>query len=91
LELETLSDNLKYTYKEFSVDIINILYKVGLENKKVIFLFSEKQMNINDIFLDDINNLIQTGEIPGLLQKENYDFIYQKLFRESESRKLEAY
>ena len=91
MELETLSDNLKYTYKEFSVDIINILYKVGLENKKVIFLFSEKQMNINDIFLDDINNLIQTGEIPGLLQKENYDFIYQKLFRESESRKLEAY
>jgi dynein heavy chain len=76
LEFETLSDNLKYTYKEFSVDIINILYKVGLENKKVIFLFSEKQMNINDIFLDDINNLIQTGEIPGLLQKENYDYIY---------------
>lgn len=76
MEFETLSDNLKYTYKEFSVDIINILYKVGLENKKVIFLFSEKQMNINDIFLDDINNLIQTGEIPGLLQKENYDYIY---------------
>ena len=82
---------MKYTYKEFTTDMINILYKSGIENKKVLFLFSEKQMNIKDLFLDDINNLIQTGEISGLLQKEHLDFINQSHLKDSESRRVDAY
>jgi dynein heavy chain len=54
-----------YRQKEWYEDIKNMLKKCALEEEKVQFLFSDTQI-VFESFLEDINNLLNTGEIPNL-------------------------
>jgi dynein heavy chain len=40
-----------------------------LENKSVVFLFSDTQI-VKESFLEDINNLLNSGEIPNLFPQD---------------------
>lgn len=54
-----------YREKEFHEDIKNLLKKSGLEGEPQAFLFSDTQI-VRESFLEDINNLLNSGEIPNL-------------------------
>ena len=38
----------------------------------MVFLFSDTQI-IQETFLEDINNILNTGEVPNLLKQEDID------------------
>ena len=58
-----------YKEKEFQEDIRQLLKRCGLENKSIVFLFSDTQI-VKESFLEDINNLLNSGEIPNLFPQD---------------------
>lgn len=58
-----------YREKEFHEDIKKLLMKSGVENEPQVFLFSDTQI-VKESFLEDINNLLNSGEIPNLFPTE---------------------
>ncbi|KAL7748727.1 hypothetical protein RI367_005881 [Sorochytrium milnesiophthora] len=54
-----------YTVSDWHDDIKKILKKAGGEGKPVVFMFSDTQIQ-QESFLEDISNLLNSGEIPNL-------------------------
>ena len=54
-----------YRQKEWYEDIKKMLRNCGLEDQTIQFLFSDTQI-VFESFLEDINNLLNSGEIPNL-------------------------
>lgn len=54
-----------YREKEFHEDIKKLLLKTGVEVDPQVFIFSDTQI-VKESFLEDINNLLNSGEVPNL-------------------------
>ncbi|KAG4091689.1 dynein heavy chain and region D6 of dynein motor-domain-containing protein [Neocallimastix lanati (nom. inval.)] len=54
-----------YGQDEWREDLKKLLIKAGGEGKKCLFLFSDSQVK-EESFLEDINNLLNTGEVPNI-------------------------
>jgi dynein heavy chain, axonemal len=50
------------------------MFLTGIEGKPYSFIMTDTQI-INESFLEDINNLLNTGEVPNLMQPEDRDKI----------------
>lgn len=57
-----------YSEKEFREDIFNMMKLVVFEDKNVCFGLSDGQI-LDEAFLESINNLLNSGEIPGLIKR----------------------
>jgi dynein heavy chain len=66
-EMKNFSIEITKSYrdKEFHEDIRGLLRKSAIENEPQVFLFSDTQI-VKESFLEDINNLLNSGEIPNL-------------------------
>jgi hypothetical protein len=51
-----------YGNNEWKDDLKRVLMKAGLEDKATVFLFSDTQI-IYESFLEDINNILNSGEV----------------------------
>lgn len=58
-------------FKEFMKEL---MFSAGIDGEKVCFTMTDNQI-INEGFLEDINNLLNTGEIPNLMAPEDKDKI----------------
>ena len=56
-------------------DIKKVLMTAGVENKPLTFLFVDTQI-INEQMLEDINNILNSGDVPNLYKNEDFDAIY---------------
>eukprot|EP00658_Telonema_sp_P-2_P017409 TRINITY_DN16762_c0_g1_i7.p1 TRINITY_DN16762_c0_g1~~TRINITY_DN16762_c0_g1_i7.p1 ORF type:complete len:1536 (+),score=415.75 TRINITY_DN16762_c0_g1_i7:265-4872(+) len=63
-----------YGINEFRDDVKKILLECGAKNKSVVFLLSDNQL-IDTQMLEDVNNLLNIGEVPGLMAPEDFDII----------------
>lgn len=63
-----------YGANEFHEDLKKILMTAGAENKPVVFLFSDAQI-VHESFLEDINNVLNTGEVPNLFATDETEKI----------------
>ncbi|XP_038627172.1 dynein heavy chain 1, axonemal [Tachyglossus aculeatus] len=63
-----------YGMTEWREDIKQILLKAGLNNKSITFLFSDTQIK-NESFLEDINSILNSGDIPNLYSLDEQDQI----------------
>ena len=54
---------------EWREDLKTVLRKAGAEGKPTVFLFSDTQIKMES-FLEDINNVLNTGEVPNLFAKD---------------------
>jgi len=54
-----------YREKEFHEDIRGLLKRSAIDNEPQVFLFSDTQI-VKESFLEDVNNLLNSGEIPNL-------------------------
>ena len=63
-----------YGVNEFRDDVKKLLVDCGARNKQIVFLLSDNQL-IYSQMLEDINNLLNIGEVPGLMGNEEYDAI----------------
>jgi dynein heavy chain len=74
-----------YKDKEFHEDIKMLLQKCGVDGHEMQFLFSDTQI-VQESFLEDINNLLNSGEIPNLFPTDEKVLICEEI----ETRAREA-
>ncbi|CAI9736985.1 dynein axonemal heavy chain 6-like [Octopus vulgaris] len=61
-----------YDYITFREDLIKIYNMVAAENQSTVFLFTDTQIVVEDM-LEDINNILNSGEVPNLLEPEDLE------------------
>lgn len=52
----------------------NLMFRTGIDGEKVSFVMTDTQI-ISESFIEDINNMLNTGEIPNLYLPEDKDKI----------------
>ncbi|XP_018331814.1 dynein heavy chain 1, axonemal-like [Agrilus planipennis] len=65
-----------YGNMEWRDDIKNLMLKSGLQNAETVFLFSDTQVK-TESFLEDINNILNSGDVPNIYAPDELDKIYQ--------------
>ncbi|EDV29711.1 uncharacterized protein TRIADDRAFT_18356 [Trichoplax adhaerens] len=61
-----------YSYDSFHEDIRKLFTIAGVQGEKTVFLFTDSQI-ITEEFLEDINNILNSGEVPNLYNMEEYE------------------
>ena len=67
-----------YRLNEFREDIRKLYYKAGVEYKPTVFLFTDTQV-VEESFLEDINNILSSGEVPNLYTPEDFEPVMTEL------------
>ena len=60
-------------------DLKNLYYMTGVENKATTFVFNDTQV-LEESFLEDINNILSSGEVPNLYKPEEFEEVRISLF-----------
>eukprot|EP01022_Parablepharisma_sp_SALTPOND_P028312 TRINITY_DN70784_c2_g1_i1.p1 TRINITY_DN70784_c2_g1~~TRINITY_DN70784_c2_g1_i1.p1 ORF type:complete len:4393 (-),score=612.94 TRINITY_DN70784_c2_g1_i1:3426-16604(-) len=72
----------KYRVAEWRADLRNLMSMTGVDRTPTVFFLSDAQIN-NDAFLEDMNSILNTGEVPNLYSKleknDNKDDLISKL------------
>ncbi|CAM9544257.1 unnamed protein product [Chrysoparadoxa australica] len=63
-----------YGTAEWHDDLKVCLLKAGVEDKSVVFLFNDTQI-VNEGMLEDVNNILNSGDVPNLYGPEEMDRI----------------
>ena len=63
-----------YTMDDWYGDLKQMLTIAGLEQKEVVFHLKHNEI-IRESFLDDLNTLVNNGELQGMFTKEEYENI----------------
>ncbi|XP_036367019.1 dynein heavy chain 1, axonemal-like isoform X1 [Octopus sinensis] len=67
-----------YGISEWKEDLKKVLMKSGIENQAVVFLFSDTQIK-NESFLEDLNNILNAGDVPNIYSLDELDKIYEAM------------
>jgi len=59
-----------YNIQSFRNDLGSLYTKAGVDNTPVVFLFADNQI-VDETMLEDINGMLNTGEVPGLYAPED--------------------
>mmetsp|Transcript_14531 Transcript_14531/g.44899 ORF Transcript_14531/g.44899 Transcript_14531/m.44899 type:complete len:1962 (-) Transcript_14531:344-6229(-) len=65
----------QYRLVEWHDDMKRLFEEAGTSNKPITFLFNDTQIK-EQAFLEDINNILSSGEIPNLYSKDELPAIY---------------
>lgn len=68
----------KYSIKDWKDDMKALLIQTGQKAKSTVFLFTDSQIK-DQVFIEDINNLLNTGEIPNLFSLDEKKEICEAL------------
>lgn len=63
-----------YGPNEFREDLKQLYYTTGVKGHQTTFLFTDSQI-VRESFLEDINNLLNSGEVPGLYAQDEREQI----------------
>ncbi|XP_056004113.1 dynein axonemal heavy chain 6-like isoform X1 [Ostrea edulis] len=61
-----------YGYVEFHDDLKKLYNYAGVQNTHTTFLFTDTQIVVEE-FLEDINNILNSGEVPNLFEPDEYE------------------
>ncbi|XP_075307002.1 dynein axonemal heavy chain 2 [Odontesthes bonariensis] len=61
----------QYRKQEFREDIKKLYRLAGVDNKPTVFLFNDTQI-VDESFLEDINNILSSGEVPNLYKQDEF-------------------
>mmetsp|Transcript_28329 Transcript_28329/g.25142 ORF Transcript_28329/g.25142 Transcript_28329/m.25142 type:complete len:530 (+) Transcript_28329:1264-2853(+) len=67
-----------YNKDSFKEDLKKLMKKAGIERKAVTFIITDSQI-ADEIFLEYINNMLNSGEVPNLFKKEDLDEIFKEV------------
>ncbi|XP_069922194.1 dynein axonemal heavy chain 10 isoform X1 [Oryctolagus cuniculus] len=71
-----------YSENNFREDLKNLYVKLGVENKTMIFLFTDAHV-AEEGFLELINNMLTSGMVPALFQEEEKESILGQIGQEA--------
>ena len=80
-----------YGLEQFREDIKKVLLSAGVDGERTVFLFSDTQIQ-EETFVEDINNILNTGEIPNLFAPDELGMIGDgvRSAAKAEGKKLET-
>ncbi|XP_004437259.1 PREDICTED: dynein heavy chain 6, axonemal [Ceratotherium simum simum] len=61
-----------YNYDSFHEDLRKLYKLAGVDDKNMVFLFTDTQIVVEE-FLEDINNILNSGEVPNLFEKDELE------------------
>ncbi|XP_061882783.1 dynein axonemal heavy chain 6 [Entelurus aequoreus] len=61
-----------YNYDSFHEDLRRLYRMAGVERKDTVFLFTDTQIVVEG-FLEDVNNMLNSGEVPNLFEKDELE------------------
>ncbi|XP_078057018.1 dynein axonemal heavy chain 2 [Mustelus asterias] len=67
-----------YRKMEFREDLKKIYREAGVANNPTMFLFTDTQL-VEEAFLEDINNILSSGEVPNLFKADEFEEIKNSL------------
>ncbi|KAK3096562.1 hypothetical protein FSP39_001310 [Pinctada imbricata] len=67
-----------YGVSEWREDLRQVMMKAGLENKPMVFLFSDTQIK-SESFLEDLNNILNAGDVPNIYGFDELENIYTSM------------
>ena len=67
-----------YSVLEWREDLKKLLVEVGAGNTKVLFVLKDYEIN-NDIYFENINNILNSAEVPNLFTTEDKDAILERI------------
>merc|ERR1719193_561471 len=85
-----------YTAEDFDVDLRQLLKRAGAGQEKICFIFDEGNI-LDTAFLERMNALLASGEVPGLFEEQEYQQLMKemrdlvkrdRLFEEQEYQQL---
>lgn len=56
---------------DFDIDLRDVMKRAGVKQEKICFIFDESNV-LSPAFLEKMNALLASGEIPGLFEGEEY-------------------
>lgn len=78
-EVRMIETKKNYGKRQFREDMVQFFFfAAGKEGKPTTFLFPDTSI-IEEDFLEDVNNLLNSGEIPNIFTKEDKDRIVQEM------------
>ncbi|RYY37138.1 hypothetical protein EON62_01310, partial [archaeon] len=86
-DLFTIEISKGYGKTEWRDDLKRVLMKAGVEEKPVVFLFNDTQI-IFEGMLEDVNNILNSGDVPNLYSAEDMDAIMSACKQECVRRRL---
>ncbi|KAF7277359.1 hypothetical protein GWI33_008517, partial [Rhynchophorus ferrugineus] len=72
-QIELTKSYAAYDWRE---DIKKLMLGAGLQKRETVFLFSDTQIK-SESFLEDLNNILNSGDVPNIYQPDELDKIYQ--------------
>ncbi len=69
MEVFTIELTRGYDLAAFREDMKGLMMRAGGEGRPIAFLFTDSQI-VHEGFLEDINNMLNTGEIPSLFEQD---------------------
>ena len=76
-----------YSMNDWKEDVRRILMQAGVKEIPTTFLFSDVQI-INERMVEDINNILNAGDVPNLYAPEDLETISQACRAECQKRKI---
>ncbi|KAK1153304.1 dynein heavy chain 2, axonemal [Acipenser oxyrinchus oxyrinchus] len=76
-----------YRRQEFREDIKKLYRQTGVDNKPTVFLFPDTQI-VEESFLEDINNILSSGEVPNLYKADEFEEIQSALAEAAKAESL---
>jgi dynein heavy chain len=77
-KMKTIEITRAYKFKEWHEDLKSICLVAGVKRNTIVFLISDTQL-VMPIMLEDINNLLNAGEVPNLFEHDEVDKICSDL------------
>jgi dynein heavy chain len=54
-----------------------LYWQAGVDNKPTVFIFNDTQV-VEEGFLEDINNILSSGEVPNLYKVDEFEEVCQR-------------
>lgn len=68
----------KYRINDFHEDLKALFRQAGVQQKETMFLFDENQI-VEERFLEDVNNVLTSGEVPNLFPKDELQSLCEEI------------
>ncbi|ESS68739.1 dynein heavy chain [Trypanosoma cruzi Dm28c] len=91
MEVMTLAITREYGMKQFNAELKSVLCKAGIEGQHVVLLLEDHHFGNNPLFLEYVNSLLSSGEIPGLFTQEEQEALLAPLREEAMGEGMSPY
>jgi dynein heavy chain len=80
-ELFTIEITKSYSMFDWREDIKSMMNKAAINNRQTVFLMDDTQI-VNESFLEDINGILNTGEVANLFNSEDMGIMMEALSKD---------